>query len=86
LFDEPTLDAIADRVAERVAAKLSQGSDQQRLFDISRAAEYIGHTRKAVEHLIARGVVPVTRIDGKRQIDRSALDRVIDERTYYEAA
>jgi hypothetical protein len=37
-----------------------------------------------VEHLIARGVIKVTKLDGRRQIDRSELDKTIEANTFYE--
>lgn len=40
--------------------------------------------RRSVEHMIARGVIQVTKLDGKIQIDRIALDKLIVDRTYYE--
>jgi excisionase family DNA binding protein len=72
---------LADAVAERIALSATVG---KRLFTLAEAAEYIGRTPKAVENLIQRGAIPVTKLDGKRQVDREALDRVIAERTFYE--
>jgi flagellar capping protein FliD len=63
----------------------SGATSTQRLFDVWAAAAYLGRTPKAVEHLIARGVIPSTRMDGKIQIDRAKLDKVIEDKTYYEA-
>ena len=51
---------------------------------VAQVAEYIGRSPKAVEHLIARGTIPVTKLDGERQIDRKALERLIDAHTYFE--
>ena len=53
-------------------------------MSVPEGARYLGRTPKAVEHLIDRGVIPVTKLDGKRQIDRIALDKLIGDRTYYE--
>jgi hypothetical protein len=56
----------------------------KRLFTLREAAAYIGRTPKAIEHLIARGTIQVTKLDGKRQIDRSVLDKLIVDSTHYE--
>jgi excisionase family DNA binding protein len=80
------LDVAAAELAKRIAERLERhgGPLQKRLFTIAEAAEYLGRTPRAVECLIQRGAIPVTRIDGKRQLDRRALDRVITEKTYFE--
>jgi excisionase family DNA binding protein len=69
-----------------VAARIpSPAPVAKRLLTIAQAAEYLGRSPKAVEHLVARGVLPVTKLDGKRQIDRIALDKLISESTYFAA-
>jgi excisionase family DNA binding protein len=57
----------------------------KRLFTLAEAAEYIGRSPKAIEHLIQRGTIPVTKIDGKRQVDKAALDKIISDHTYFES-
>jgi excisionase family DNA binding protein len=52
---------------------------------IPEAAEYIGRSQDAVRKLITRGVIPVTKLDGKRQIDRVALDKLISENTHFDS-
>ena len=54
------------------AALRLQLGNAQRLMTIAEAATYLGQTPKAIEHLIARGTIQVTKLDGKRQIDRAA--------------
>ena len=34
-----------------------------------------------VQHMVKRGTLPVTKLDGKVQIDREELDRLIKDRT-----
>lgn len=59
---------------------------QQRLFDIEQAAIYLGRTPKAVRLLISRSKLPVTKaFDGKIQIDRIALEKLIADGTFYES-
>jgi excisionase family DNA binding protein len=72
---------LADAIAARVSTK---GPAARRLLTVAGAAEYIGRTPHAVEMLISRGVIPVTRLDGRSQIDRDALDKLIADRTYFE--
>jgi excisionase family DNA binding protein len=82
IFEREFIEKLAEALAIRIAA--NPASHNKRLFTLTDAAEYIGRSPKAVERLIQRGTIPVTKIDGKRQIDRSALDRIISERTYFE--
>lgn len=87
LFSEQFVSALADAVAAKVASELSgqHSGAAKRLFTLPEAAAYIGRSPKAVEHLIARGTIPVTKLDGKRQIDRAALDKLITSNTYFES-
>jgi excisionase family DNA binding protein len=82
MFDPKFIEDFAAAVAARIP-QLAPGA--KRLLTISQAAEYLGRSPKAIEHLIARGVLPVTKLDGKRQIDRIALDKLISENTYFAA-
>jgi excisionase family DNA binding protein len=77
---EGLVSAIADAVADRVVHRLTTAQQQEknRLLDISEAAEYIGRTQSALRHLIARGVIPSFRRDGRVQLDRSDLDAWIE--------
>jgi excisionase family DNA binding protein len=82
MFEEQFITRLADAVAERMSG--TSPVITKRLFTLEEAAEYIGRSPKAVERLIQRGAVPVTKIDGKRQVDRTALDKIIADRTYFE--
>jgi excisionase family DNA binding protein len=83
------LDRYLDDLAMRLHQKLEQHPSQyvraKRLFTVAEAAEYLGRSENAVKILIHRGKLPVTRIDSKSQIDRQALDRLIDDCTYFES-
>lgn len=57
----------------------------KRLFTVPEAAEYLGRSENAIKILIHRGKLPVTRIDSKSQIDKRALDKLIDQCTYFES-
>lgn len=82
MFEQKFVEELAEAVANRISLSLS--APTKRLFTMAEAAEYIGRSPKAVERLIQRGAIPVTKIDGKRQVDRGALDKIISDRTYFE--
>jgi excisionase family DNA binding protein len=83
MFEQQFIDQLADALASRLAAS-SPALMTKRLFTLEQAAEYLGRSAKAVERLIQRGAIPVTKIDGKRQVDRAALEKIIADRTYFE--
>ena len=81
-----TLDALIDALAERVAAKVRAdlGADglstvRPRLLTVEQAANYLGRSKEAVEHMIASAKIPTVRIDRRVFIDVRDLDRLIDE-------
>ena len=61
------MDALAKRVADEVCARLSQGSTgatvKPRPMTVEQAATYLGRSKEAVEHMIARGKLAVVRSD-----------------------
>lgn len=85
--------ALLNAYVEELAARLERHLDQRllaiisnkRLFTVSEAAEYLGRSENAVKLLIHRGKLPVTRIDSKSQIDRKALDKLIEECTHFQS-
>ena len=81
-FADELIARLADAVAERVI-KLT--ASPKRLLDVPDAAVYLGRSQGAIRQLIGRGVIPTTKIDGKTQIDRIALDKIISEATYFES-
>jgi hypothetical protein len=85
MFTAQFVSELASAVATQVLAKMSEeGTVPKRLFTVPEAAIYIGRSVKAVDHLIARGVIEVTKLDGRRQIDRIALDKLIESNTFFE--
>jgi excisionase family DNA binding protein len=76
---------VAARLERRLDQRISPNGSPKRLFTVSEAAVYLGRSENAVKLLIHRGKLPVTRIDSKSQIDKQALDRLIDECTYFES-
>jgi excisionase family DNA binding protein len=85
--------SMLDQYFEEIAARLERRIDQRapqnvapkRLFTVPEAAEYLGRSENAIKILIHRGKLPVTRIDSKSQIDKRALDKLIDQCTYFES-
>ena len=75
----PGLDALADAIAARVAARLNQ-IDEPRLLSVDEAAAYIGRTPKALRHMIANGIVPAVREGSRVHLDRADLDRWVEMR------
>ena len=79
---------IAQQILEHLKPMLESLSRpsagvEQRLLDVEQAAIYLGRTPKALRLLIHRGKGPITKIDGKVQIDRAALDKLIHDATFY---
>jgi excisionase family DNA binding protein len=76
---EAIVDAIADRVAERLRGHdYESGSIRPRLLSIEQAAQYLGRTRDSVEHLIAADKIPAVRIDRRVFVDVIDLDKLIE--------
>jgi len=73
------LDILADAIAARVAARLSQ-SEEPRLLTVKEAAVYIARTEKALWHMIGGGKVSVVREGTRVHLDRADLDRWIEMR------
>jgi hypothetical protein len=84
MFTDQFVAELAAAVAKQVTAQMSETNVPKRLFTLPEAAVYLGRTIRAVEHLIARGAIQVTKLDGKRQIDKFVLDKLISDRTCYE--
>jgi excisionase family DNA binding protein len=73
------LDALADAIAARVAARLNK-SEEPRLMSVNEAAAYIGRTSKALRHMIGGGTVPAIREGSRIHLDRADLDQWIELR------
>ena len=78
------LEALLDQLADRITSKLVERDPQRRaessrLVTVEQAALYLGRTKAAVQHLIAEKIIPVVRLDKRIFIDRSDLDRLIEQ-------
>ncbi len=77
-MDDQELERLADRLAEKLAARQSV---EQRLMDLPDTARYMGRSLSAVQHLVKKGIIPVTWIDSKPQTDRVVLNKLIIDST-----
>jgi excisionase family DNA binding protein len=68
-------------LAEKLATKLSQEPSRllPRLMTVDQAAVFLGRTREAVQHLVCEGKVPTVRADRRVFLDRTDLDKWIDD-------
>jgi excisionase family DNA binding protein len=75
------IEALAERVAQRVCAHLAQGAApnvRPRLLTVEQAALYLGRTKEAIEHMIASGKIPTVRFDRRVFVDVPDLDSLIE--------
>lgn len=81
---EFTLDSLMDVLAERIAQKMGERSglprtaSKKRLLTTDEAAEFLGRTREAMQHLAASGKIPTVRSDRRVFFDLHDLERWID--------
>jgi excisionase family DNA binding protein len=73
------IDAIADRIVEKLGVKHNGASAGARLLTVEQAAEYIGRTKPGMDHLIAAGKIPTVRSDRRVMIDVRDLDKWIED-------
>jgi Helix-turn-helix domain len=77
VFPAELLNALAERLAPRVAALLREDADADQWLDSGQAADYLGMTRNALHKLTSARLVPFEQ-DGpgcKLHFRRSELDR-----------
>jgi len=76
-FPAELLDALADRLAPRVAALLQETAESDQWLSSAQAADYLGMTRNALHKLTSTREIPFEQ-DGpgcKLHFRRSELDR-----------
>ena len=79
---DPFIDALVERVADRVAAKLesqrggaaSATAIVPALLNLDQAAAYLGRSRRAIEHLIADRRLRSVRDGARRFVRREDAD------------
>lgn len=69
---------IAVRVQSRIGVSSGKGRIAARLLTVKEAADYIGRTEQAVQHLIHKRELIVVRRGRRVHLDRADLDRWID--------
>jgi excisionase family DNA binding protein len=78
---EQFLDALADKIATRLAARLpatGNAASKQRLLTVDMAAKYLGRSKGAVQALIHDRRLPIVRLDRRVFLDIRDLDSMID--------
>ena len=80
MFDEDFVTALAVQIAARINPQLQRrnGNPVTRLLTVKDAAEYIGRTEQALQHLIHKREIVVVRKGRRVHLDRSDLDRWIE--------
>ena len=73
------LDALAERVATKIAERQESSPVHPRLLTVEQAAVYLGRTKEAVQHLIASSKIPTVRSDRRVFLDVRDLDAWIEE-------
>lgn len=81
---EYLLDAIAERVAEKLKPSLPGPISPRlptapRLLTVEQAASYLGRTKASVQHMISGGRLPVVRADRRVFLDVRDLDTWIEQ-------
>jgi excisionase family DNA binding protein len=69
---------IAVRVQSSIGASTGRGRIAARLLAVKEAADYIGRTEQAVQHLIHKRELIVVRRGRRVHLDRADLDQWID--------
>ena len=80
MFDERFVTALAEQIAARINPQLQRrnGNPVTRLLTVKDAAEYIGRTEQALQHLIHQREIVVVRKGRRVHLDRGDLDRWIE--------
>ena len=74
---------LSDKELETISCVLADKMDTRgrtimpRLMDVEGAARYVGQSVGVVRLMIQRGTLPLTRLDGKTQVDRLVLDEIV---------
>jgi excisionase family DNA binding protein len=82
MFDQTTLDQLADAIAKRLrSAAAKQPERWPELMTIETAARYMDRTPSAIQNMIEAKMIPVCRLDRRVQLRRADLDRIIERKT-----
>ena len=82
MFDELFITELASQLAAKILPQIHNGNGRSkaspRLLTVKDAANYIGRTEQAVQHLIHRRELVVVRRGRRVHLDRGDLDRWIE--------
>jgi excisionase family DNA binding protein len=82
MFDELFITELASQLAAKILPQIHNGNGKSkaapRLLTVKDAANYIGRTEQAVQHLIHRRELVVVRRGRRVHLDRGDLDRWIE--------
>jgi excisionase family DNA binding protein len=82
MFDQATVEQLADALARRLKAeKPKQPERWPELMSIKTAAQYLDRSEASIRHLLDAKMLPICKIDGRVQIRRVDLDRLIERKT-----
>ncbi|HLJ90772.1 MAG TPA: helix-turn-helix domain-containing protein [Candidatus Angelobacter sp.] len=75
---------LAAKVAEKLERRLQELIQNEpwvltRLLNVAQASRYLGRSKGAIRHLIARRALPVVRVGKRVQLDRFELDAFIEK-------
>jgi excisionase family DNA binding protein len=80
---EYLLDALAEKVAERLKSPMLGGTASEsptpRLLTVEQAAAYLSRTKASVQHMISAGRLPTVRADRRVFLDVRDLDVWIEQ-------
>jgi excisionase family DNA binding protein len=82
MFDDRFVTALASELAAKILPQIERGNGKSkmspRLLTVKDAAQYIGRSEQAVQHLIHRRELIVVRKGRRVHLDRADLDRWIE--------
>ena len=82
MFDELFITELASQLAAKILPQIHNGNGRSkaapRLLTVKDAANYIGRTEQALQHLIHRRELVVVRRGRRVHLDRGDLDRWIE--------
>jgi excisionase family DNA binding protein len=77
---EELINAFADMVAQKVAARLASSRRvEKRLLTAKEAADYLGRSKGAIQHMTAAGELPVVRNGRRVHYAVEDLDKFVQE-------
>ena len=75
LFDQAFIEALANRVADVVLARLNRPAIEKRYMSVEEAAIYTGYSVGALQKHIQRGHLPVSKEGTSTRVDKTQIDK-----------